>query len=264
MKKLVLVATAVALLALTQSCFDPYNGGGMCIGGVGSIVEEEIQLDSFNSVVCETVVDVEIIQGTEQKVVVEGHENMIEELDLKVFNGKLNIDLRNNCYNHFDLKVFITVPNLELVKVESTGDVSLGEFKNLENLELSSTSTGDIVSTGLIEVKGLTVLTTKSTGNIELELTTTELEANITSTGNIDLEGSCIKQSIELDGTGNFRAYDFESEECDIDSDGIGDAKVFVTKELQANINSVGNVYVKGDPKIYSTENSVGDLVEVN
>lgn len=263
MKKFVLFIAVIALLTGTQSCFDPYNGG-LCISGVGPIVTEEVTLDAFKSVEVETVVDVDIIQGTEQKVVVEGHENMIEEISLTVVNGRLKIDLKNNCYSKFDLKVFITIPELVSVENGCTGDITLGGFTNLKTLDVEVSSTGDIIGDGSIEVDDLVYINNTSTGNISLDITTNEVKAYITSTGNIELTGSCYKQVIELDGTGDYRAYDFESEICEIESDGIGDAKVYVTEELDAYINSVGNVYVKGDPKIHSIENSVGDLISVD
>jgi hypothetical protein len=263
MKKSILIITSVALLALTQACFDPYQGG-ICVSGVGEIVKQEITLDPINAVSSETVVDVEIVQGDEQKVVVEGHENMIEELSLSVIDGELKIDLKNHCYNRFNMKVFLTLPDLKSIEVKSTGDVTLGGFSKLSDLELSITSTGDIIGEGQIEVAGLTEIKSKSTGRMELELTTTDLIADLSGTGNVELVGNCTKQTIDMDGTGNYKAFEFESAECDIECGGVGSAKIFVTDELKAVINSVGDIYVKGSPRISIFDNSVGDLISVD
>ena len=62
--------------------------------GSGPIVSEEVELTEFTGVTANTVIDVEIVQGDEQLVVVEGHENMIEMMDLYVSRGILNVDLK--------------------------------------------------------------------------------------------------------------------------------------------------------------------------
>ena len=109
--KILLIVCFIAFLATMQSCIDPYCPVSKCVNGNGSIVSEEFLLDNFNSVVSKTVVDIEIIQGEEQKVLVEGHENMIHELWLRVSNGRLDIDLPDgkgfvclNCFQQGDSK----------------------------------------------------------------------------------------------------------------------------------------------------------------
>lgn len=262
--KILLIVCFIAFLATMQSCIDPYCPVSKCVNGNGSIVSEEFLLDNFNSVVSKTVVDIEIIQGEEQKVLVEGHENMIHELWLRVSNGRLDIDLPEGCYNNFELKVYITVPEVKNLIIESTGNILVGQFVDLQSLYLRVDGTGDIISDGTIGVDGQLQIEVESTGIVNLDVTANEVETYIDGTGNVTLNGSCKSQFIESKSTGIYRAYDFDSEECRVFSNGVGDVHVYVTKTLNVTINSVGSVYYKGNPSVKSYDNGVGDLIPVN
>lgn len=263
MKKLIYSLIVFALLAGAQSCYFHFDDQ-ICMSGFGTIVSEEISLEDFNSIENQTVVDVEVIQGDQQMVTVEGHQNMIDQLDLTVHGSELSIELRDGCYNNFKLKVYITVPELEKVSVKSTGNVYIDDFENIESLVLSSSSTGDIIGTGVLDVLDLVELKTSSTGNIKLELYTTTLIAEMNGTGNITLEGSCVDQDIEMSGTGNYKAYDLESESCTVKVSGTGDAKLNVSEELDIRINSVGNVYYKGTPRLTIHDSGIGDIIHID
>lgn len=262
--RIIVMICLIASIAGMQSCVDPYHPGSMCIKGVGSIVSEEIPLADFNSLVSKTVVDVEIVQGDEQQIIIEGHENMIHELDLMVFNENLEIDLRGGCYSNFRLKVYITVPKIESLQVESTGNINVGEFDNIKSLYLSIDGTGNINADGPLSVDELLQIEGSSTGKFDLDVDAEEVRAYLDGTGNVTLKGSCISQYIETDGTASYRAYDFDSEYCEVYSDGVGDVKVYVTEELDVSINSVGSVYYMGNPHVHVNDQGVGDLKSVN
>lgn len=252
------------LAGMLSSCVDFYLGNEGCIKGSGSIVSEEFFLSDFSKVSSETVVDVEIVQGDEQEVIVEGHENMIDQIELTVSNGELQIDLRNHCYSTFQLKVFITLPQLDAVSIESTGNITLGDFENVASFDVSVKSTGSVKGNGLLQVAGLVVIESESTGKVDLELVCDELEVFMSSTGNVSLSGSCASQWVEMDGTGHYRCYGLDSDYCEVLSDGVGDAQLHVNEQLDVYINSVGSVYYKGDPVVSVNDKGTGSLVKVD
>lgn len=262
MKKLLLSILSIVLLAGTQSCFFHIDDN-FCMSGYGSITSEEITLDEFISVSNYTVVDVEIVQGDAQKVTIEGHQNMLDQLELSVRNQELSIEMRNHCYNNFRLKVYITVPELDKVALKSTGDLVLGTFEQEGTMELSTSSTGNISVNGYIDGLEAVYLSTTSTGDIDLEAYADELFADIHGTGDIRLAGTCFYQSIDMRGTGDYHASDFASEECDISVKGTGNAKIDVHEQLNVTISSTGDVYYYGNPRISVVDNGVGKMVHM-
>ena len=263
LKNKILLFVAVAFLAGTQACVGPFFNDTACITGRGEIVTDTAEIATFNSIVNETVVDLEIMQGNSQLVIVEGHENMIDELELKVSKGELTVDLVKGCYNNVKLKVYITIPNLEAVTVESTGDVKMGGFNNLQSLYIGVKSTGDLKCEGTLIVDKTLEIESESTGSILLNTLTDEVLTYMSGTGNVTIGGSCNSQTVELSSTGSYRGFDLDSETCEVRNSGVGDAKVYVTDQLDVRISSVGSVYYMGDPTVSVTDTGVGDLVHI-
>lgn len=262
MKVLRLIILASVLITGMQSCYFSYHEDSFCISGRGNIVSEEIFVDDFNAIVNQTVVDVIIEQGDVQSVEIEGHQNMIDEMKLSVNDDQLFIGLQNKCYNDFRLTVYITVPDLKEIKLQSTGDVEIGDFNHLSSLHLSLSSTGDIIGTGVLEIDNTLEIDGNSTGDVLLEVYTNEVLTDISGTGDINLSGSCTYQNIDMSGTADYKAYDLESELCDVRCAGTGDAKVNVSDELNVTIRSTGDVYYIGSPTINLTNTGVGDLIK--
>lgn len=263
MKKLVFTGIILALLAGTQSCYFHIDEG-FCMSGSGNSVAQDFDLRNFTSIENQTVIDVEVVQGDEQIVTVEGDQNIIDQLELIVHGNELSIDLRDGCYKNFNLKIYITIPELESVAVRSTGNIYIGDFENLNTLSLSTSSTGDIIGTGVLDVLDLVELKSTSTGNTKLELYTTNLTVDMNGTGNMTLVGSCSNQTIEMSGTGNYKAFDLDSETCFVKVSGTGDAKVNVSDELTVRITSIGNVYYMGSPSLSLNDSGLGDVIHMD
>jgi hypothetical protein len=257
MKRIAQIFTVVLVSLSMTSCFH----FPLCISGTGPIVTQTFELDPFDEIASETVIDVEVVQGNTQQVIAEGNENMMEFIELKVINNKLHVDLRNGSYNHFELKVYVTIPSLKEVELESTGNVYMSEFTNLKSLNLYLSSTGNISADGVSEIENKLDVRSSSTGNIFINMNCDEVEVQATSTGNVTLKGNCNKQHVDLDGTGNYYAFDLFSKECTVTTNGTGDARVNVSDILNATIRSVGSIYYKGDPKVYVQDSSIGSLI---
>jgi hypothetical protein len=263
-QKFTFILFALLSASIIQGCVHPPCYNSPCTSGFGEIISSEFLLDNFTSIANETVVKVEVEQGDEQRVVVEGYENLIDEIDLRVINGKLRVDMNNGCYNNINLSVFITVPTIEKVAVESTGNIILGEFEGLNSLELLVKSTGNIRSTGMLKIDGTLYIDSRSTGNIVIEADAFEINSSIDGTGNISLTGNCTEQYVETSSTGGYNAYKLYSDACTVYSNGIGAVKVNATNILDATVNSIGNVYYKGNPENVSVNTtSLGKVIEV-
>lgn len=260
MNKIAQILTVVLFSLSMYSCYHfPF-----CISGSGPIVTQEFDLEQFDEIASETVIDIEVAQGNTQQVIVEGNENMMNFIELKAINNKLYVDLREGSYNHFDLKVYVTIPTLKEVELESTGSVYLNEFANLESLSLYSRSTGNINSDGVLEIENKLNIRSSSTGNISLNVNCDEVEVESTSTGNVTLSGNCNTQYVDLSGTGNYKAFDLYSKECTVTTNGTGYARVNVSNILNAKIKSIGSIYYKGNPKVYVQDSSLGSLIWEN
>jgi len=258
MKRIAQIFTIILVSLSMTSCFHPFP---LMISGSGPIVTQTFDLEPFDEIASETVIDIEVVQGETQEVTVEGNENMMNFIELKVIDHKLHVDLVNGSYNHFELKVYITIPTINEIELESTGNVFLSEFTNLESLNLYLRSTGNISFEGITEIENNLNIRSSSTGNVFIDMNCDEVDVRATSTGNVTIKGSCNTQQVDLDGTGNYNAFDLFSKECTVTTNGTGDAKVNVSDILNAKIRSIGSIYYKGDPKVNVQDSSIGSLI---
>lgn len=75
------------------------------------------------------------------------------------------------------------------------------------------------------------------------------VEFDLKGAGNIEVEGKCKWLIIDLKGAGNVEADDLECEEVDVDLKGAGNIEVYASKKVDAQINGMGNIDVYGDPE---------------
>jgi hypothetical protein len=193
-----------------------------------------------------------------------GHENMIDEVDLRINSrGVLNIDLAGGCYNDFELTVFVTTPVLESVKLESTGDIYIDGFDDLGSLDITNNSTGTIWSNKYITLDDELDIRNNSTGDVDLIVSARDINVDIDGTGDVILFGECYEQNVRTDGTGHYKAFDLLSEVASIYSNGTGDVEVNVSEELTIRLNSTGDVFYTGIATTQISDNGTGDAIYV-
>lgn len=261
MKRILVIITIVLVNMSLSSCVHFQFFG---IVGSGPIVTRNFDLSNFDQIESQTVIDVEVAQGDSFRVVAEGHENIMDYLELRVINHKLTVDLMHGSYNHFEMKIYVTMPVLNKLSVQSTGNAYLNEFTGLESLTIIDNSTGNIVCDGTFEIQNNLEIKSRSTGNIRLGVNCDEIEASVSSTGNITLNGSCNYQDVYLSCTGNYNAFDLSSKECNVETNGTGDARITVSDVLNATIRSVGSIYYKGNPSVHIQDYSIGNVIGSN
>lgn len=217
-----------------------------CVHGEGPVVSKEIDLAAFNSIDLKGSLNVIVKQGTEQKVVAIGQENIISYLSTSVKAGNWDIMLENGCYNDYELTIEITTNSIEELGTSGTGNVQLdGNFVEIENISFFNNGSGQVYSNDSIFVSNF-------------------LFVNITSNGSISLKGLCENQNIGLSGSGNYYSYELFSENCIVSVPGSGYCKVNVGNNLDVFIGGSGNVYYLGNPDITSTVTGSGEIINEN
>lgn len=190
-----------------------------CIDGHGAIVSESRVLNDFNSINSNIYGDILITQGPLENVIIEAHQNILDEIETNVVNGELIITL-NHCIDIVEpVKVHITIPNIQNLTLTGVGgfifqndfiltniNVSLtgaGDFTLLgtaNNVDILLTGVGDIKAFGLIsEVCNITIT---GIGDTEV-FVNDELNVTITGVGNVYYKGNPSSINSNITGTGS-------------------------------------------------------------
>lgn len=218
-----------------------------CIEGNGSITTQSLDIPEFSKINLEFSSDVSITQGKTQEVRAIGHANIIDNLKTTVRNDTWFIDLENGCYKDFDLEIQITLPNIERIAIDGSGDIVINDFTDQRNLDLRIDGSGDI---RLNKMDGLEDLNVKIDGS-----------GSITAVETIEQ----VKEvNIDIDGSGDYMGYNLDSEHCHINISGSGNCEVSVSEQMEVVVSGSGDVYYRGNPNINQNISGSGNLINAN
>ncbi|MDP6908661.1 MAG: head GIN domain-containing protein [Flavobacteriales bacterium] len=234
------------------------------VTGQGPIVTKQMKVQSFDAIELDGSFNVELNQGTVQKVVAEGQENIIEKLVLEVQDDVLHLRLKPGNYRNFKLTVKITVPTIEGMNLSGSGDISIGTFVELEKLEVELDGSGDIRTEGAMEVLNNVEIDLDGSGDIKLKLKAVKVEADLDGSGIIILEGKTDKLEVSLDGSGDINTYDLKASKSEASIGGSGDIRVYASDKLDASISGSGDIRYKGNPEVESEVDGSGTVKASN
>jgi hypothetical protein len=239
MKNVVYLLIFSTLMSCDLDSFNCYDG---------SIITKELSLNSFHKIDIDFSCEVILVDGDEQKIVVEGKDDMIQDLENRsiVSNDTWKVRTKGNCILPTkDTRIYITVPGLKELSVDGNYMISSeGLLKNIDNsLKIDLDGNGDL---SLI------------LDNLAL------LELEIDGNGKVDIEGVTNRFNIDCDGNSEIRAHDFLAEIIDIEIDGNATMDVHVSQRLIVNMDGKGSVCYKGNPQITSNQEGSSRIKNCN
>lgn len=240
MKKLLIFSAFIILFLSACNDDDTYTGEG-------PIVTEELSLEAFSAIEAMGSMDIVISQGSEQKVEVTGHANIIDRIETSVNNGIWKIKLKDGSYKNADLSFSIIIPELNAASMEGSGDIDINDFSSKENVFLRIIGSGDIQ---LDENTGCENL------NIDIE-----------GSGNINANGAfsdLVNVDIEIVGSGSSDGFALAADQVEINIVGSADCSVTANTSLKVTIDGSGTVRYKGDPVIESDISGSGKIINGN
>ncbi len=234
-----LVITLV--LAITASCSAQW---GKKIKGNGEKVTIERSTSDYDAIAVSGWFDVDLVDGKEGQLTLEGESNLLEYIITEVKNGKLVIKTENNVNlkpSDWNSGIRITVP------VERVSSISLS-------------GSGDIVSKTTIKTEKLETSMSGS-GDITLDIETNSVSASMSGSGDITFSGTTTDFAATISGSGDIKAFDLEADNVEATVSGSADIKVTANKRLQARVSGSGDITYRGNPEKLDTKTSgSGDI----
>ncbi|PSR12572.1 MAG: hypothetical protein DA408_09845 [Bacteroidetes bacterium] len=231
-------------LLLTGCFIDADDHPFGCWNATGPITTATLAMPAFDGIVLAMNARVEITQGDEQVVVVEGKSDILNELDLDVHNGIWTIRTQDCVRNVDNLTFFITMPEVHSIRISGSGNVvstnTLGGDR--EDLELDISGSGEL----------------------DLALNVDDIDAEISGSGKIFLEGQADRLDLAISGSGDFRGFDLFANTGDIHISGSGNAEVRVADALKIRISGSGDVFYKGTPIFDISISGSGSVIDAN
>jgi len=218
------VAILALLLSLQSGCSYAFNG----IKGDGNVVKQERNVGSFNAIDIGGAFRVFLYQGSEEKLVVEADENLLDVIKTNVIGGVLEISTNKDIRDYETLNVYITFKELDEIDISGACKLTSEDKLRFADLEMECSGASDI----------------------ELKLSAEKIEADFSGASNIELYGSSDKVEMDVSGASKLDAFDFETNYFEIEVSGASHAKIFVNEELSAEVSGAAHLKYKGSPVI--------------
>ncbi|GHN03129.1 lipoprotein [Cytophagales bacterium WSM2-2] len=199
---------------------------------------------SFKGVKVSQAIDLYLKKGDKEGVKVIVSDGKLSDVITEVEGNTLRVKIRDNRGGFFssraDVKVYVTYINME---------------------RISATSASSVFSEGVIKTTSLDI-GVSSAANVELSLDAASVMVDISSAGEVVLEGKSPKLEVEVSSAGELDAYKLESESVRATASSGGDAKISVSKDLEAHASSGADIRYRGNPSRTNTHSSSGGSVK--
>lgn len=259
------------------------NWGFKKLTGSGKIIEKEETLTKAYSQieVCKAV-NVIIEDRTNDKVVIQADDNVMQYVVCKIESGKLIAKISDEIGSLTNINVNIYLPKNEAIKkikTSSAGNVTIYPAIKSSSLEISASSAGKVkISSAEVEalnigassaanvggtyaVSGACEIDASSAARIEIELSAKEVECDASSSAKVILAGSTEKLEADASSAADIRANKLVATSADAEASSGADIYINATKRISAQASSGGDIRYTGDATdLYRSTSSGGSV----
>lgn len=182
--------------------------------------------------------EVTLLQGDKASLVINGDEDALEDVHVKVSGEKLEVYNKSHHQHKDDVEITITIPDLKKLSLSGVVDIKTPEMVRFDNLK--------------VEVSGVAVI------DFSIKSKALELEASGVLTA--EITGETTNLIIEISGVGKLDASELQSENCEVEVSGVAKASVNVNEKLDASVSGMGRISYKGRPVINKSSSGFGTI----
>ena len=190
------------------------------IYGKGPTVKETVNISEIHSIGLGIAANIYLTQSNSQEIVIEGQQNIIDNIKRDVKNGSWNIEFEDRARNYEELNIYISLKTIKGLAIGGAGNIK-----------------GQTAFTGL-----------------------GDLDISIGGAGQVELSGDAQDVDISIGGSGKVRASGLTAEHCSVSISGSGDCEVDVNEKLNVSIAGMGKVKYSGNPKVSSSIAGMGNV----
>ena len=190
---------------------------------------EERPVGPFTELSLVAPIDVELVQGERESLVLQGPAEVVDALETRVDGGKLEIRMKPVIsFSWGRTRALVTVRSIAAISVSGSGDVKAAALK-AEGLRIAIDGSGDVRVASLDARR---------------------VDASIVGSGDIEVAGRADTVAVSVQGSGDVRAAGLEAREVRVAIAGSGDAQVWARESLVATIAGSGDVRYRGEPRV--------------
>lgn len=223
-----------------------------CIQAAGNTVQIEIEVTSFEKIIVHRDVELIISEGPEFEVTIESGENLINDIEVNVVNGQLELTDNNSCNfvrEYGITKVFVTAPNIMEIRNSSQYEVSSVGILNYPDLKLIS--------------EDFNALQEFTVGDFRLQVNSTSIQIVSNNISSYYISGQSENLNIGFfAGAGRFEGADLIAQNIDVFHRGSNDMIVNPQQSLTGELRGTGDLISLNQPSIVEVHQFyIGQLI---
>lgn len=215
---------------------------GPSLKGNGNVMEETRKTGDFDEIRVTRGMNVYVTQGENTKVVVKADENLLDAIETNMEGSALKVTANSNIRKATELKVMVTVPDLNVVKTTAGSNLFSENTFETDNIELSA-SAGS---------------------NLKMSVNTENIEVSASAGSNIKLAGTTKSVTGRASAGSNVKAQELVAENCNVKVSSGANFWITVNNDFTGRASSGGNVFYYGNPKTTDIQKSSGGNVIKN
>ncbi len=232
----------------------------LCTTQVFSQKTETRQLTSFSKVSVHEAINAILTKGTTESAKVEATGVELSEVLTEVSGGELKIHMEDGNYKSRNVTVYVTFKYLDELNASSAGSIEVKDPLTVNgDFDVSASSAGSVRVEAT--ASGDTDLDVSSSGDIDIILKSSSIDAGLSSSGDITISGSCNELEVDASSAGDFNGYDLVTKVADLEGSSGASIKVNVTDQLDAQASSGASIRYLGSPKNTNSDSSSGGSV---
>lgn len=208
----------------------------VCVSIANAQIEKKV--GDFTKVTAFDQIDVLLIPGKEDKVVLTGKEASSVEVVNR--NGELKIRM----------------PLTKMLSGESvSATVYYTQLESVEANEGSHIGGETVIKSTFFEVIA------KEGSQVKLKLEVSKLTARTANGSIVELQGSAKTQEVIVNSGGQYEAKDLRTEQTTITGNAGGEAEIYASEWVDAKIRAGGTIVVYGNPKQINEKTIAGGTI---
>lgn len=226
-----------------------------CFQTAGDVVQQEIAVPVFDKILVNDLIELIIKEGPSQKVVVETGENLVNDVNATVTDGRLELTNNNVCnfVREFGItKVIVTSPNITEIRSGTRFDVRSEGVLTYPQIELLSET--------------FNAPETAAVGNFYMNIQNDRVRVVFNNLSNLFIQGTTENFNISFAaGNPRLEGANFIAQNITVFHRGSNDMIVHPVASIQGRIVSTGNVIAVNRPAIVEVEELLdGRLIFTN
>jgi hypothetical protein len=203
-------------------------------------IKETRNVGSFKSLEVSGAFEVYLVQGSQEEVIIEADDDLIDRIVTKVSGDELEIYVKGTVRSFKKMKAYITFRELSEIEISGAVQLAGGNAMQFDRLDLDLSGACDV----------------------QLDMEANKLNLDLSGASKLELNGTVDQIDADCSGASKIYLEGLKARSVYFESSGASTAVLWVTDYLNIEGSGASTIRYKGEPKTLNVESSGATTVK--